>query len=139
MTEGLNPGDKVIALASAATTAAIISGAAAGAIAVWMTKHKVLATIGGFVGGAVLGGIIGMLIGRLLFPTTDGNVTITKWGPSSLPLTLKGNILASLVVSLLVCGLMVIFGKAEMKTIAAPSIGTSIVLGMILALLTSLI
>jgi hypothetical protein len=139
MTEGLNPGDKVIALASAATTAAIISGAAAGAIAVWLVKHEVLAAIGGFVGGAVLGGIVGMLVGRLVFPATDGNVTITKWGPSSLPLTMKGNIFASVAVSLLVCGLMAVFGKAEMKTIAAPSIGTSIALGMILALLTSLI
>ena len=139
MQEGLNPGDKVIALANAATTAAIVAGAVTGAVAVWLTKHKVLASIAGLIGGAAIGWCIGALIGRLLFPASSGNMMIAKWGPASLPLTLKVNIVASLFTSLAICGLMVIIGKVEFKVIATPCIGSSVVLGVILAFLASLI
>ena len=139
MQEGLNPGDKVIALAAAATTAAIVAGAVTGAVAAWLTKHKAVASIAGLIGGAAIGWCIGSIVGRLLFPASSGNTMIAKWGPASLPLTLKGNIVASLTTSLAICGLMVIIGKADIKAIAAPCVGSSVVLGVILALLASLI
>lgn len=139
MQEGLNPGDKVIALAAAATTAAIVAGAVTGAVAAWLTKHKALASIAGLIGGIAVGWCIGTLVGRLLFPASSGNTMIAKWGPASLPLTLKGNIVASLATSLVICGLTVIIGKTEFKAIASPCIGSSVVLGVIMALLASLI
>lgn len=139
MQEGLNSGDKVIALAAAATTAAIVAGAVTGVIAAWVAKHKALASIAGLVGGAAIGWCIGSLVGRLLFPASSGNMIIAKWGPGSLPFTLKGNIVASLATSLVVCGLMVIVGKTEFKAIAGPCLGSSVLLGLILALLASLI
>ena len=139
MQEGLSPGDKVIALAAAAKTAAIVAGAVTGAVAVWLMKHKAVASIAGLIGGAAIGWCIGTLAGRLLFPASSGNTMIAKWGPASLPLTLKGNIIASLATSLVICGLMVILGKAEFKNLAGPCIGSSVVIGVIFALLASLI
>ncbi|MFC1453405.1 hypothetical protein ACFLSJ_08695, partial [Verrucomicrobiota bacterium] len=139
MPEGLNPGDKVIALAAAATTAAVIAGAVTAAIGVWIAKHRALLSAAGFVGGGVLGILVGVIVGKVLFPATGGNVMIAKWGPSSLPLTLKGNVIACLLVSLLVCGVIVLITKSDFKAIAGPCIGTSVVIGTILALLASLI
>ena len=66
-------------------------------------------------------------------------IMIAKWGPSSLPLTLKGNIIASFVSASVVCLLAVLIIKADIKAIAGPSIGVSVVIGMILAILASLI
>ena len=139
MQNGLNPGDKVIALAAAATTAAIVAGAVSGAVAAWLAKHRALASVGGLLGGMVIGWCVGALMGRLLFPASSGNTMIAKWGPASLPLTIKGNIVASLAASLVICGLMVIIGKVEFKAIAGPCVGASVVLGLVLALLASLI
>ncbi len=139
MQEGLNPGDKTIALAAAATTAAIVAGAVTGAVAAWLTKHKALASIVGLVGGVAIGWCIGTLAGRLLFPASSGNTMIAKWGPASLPLTLKGNVVASLATSLVICGLMIIIGKTEFRAIAGPCVGSSVLIGVIFALLASLI
>jgi len=139
MTEGLNPGDKVVALAVTATTAAIVAGAVTGAIAIWITKHKLTLSAAALLGGAILGWLLGMAIGKLLFPTSDGNVMIAKWGAQSLPLTLKGNIAASLVTSVAICGIIVLFTKVDFKAIATPCVGTSVILGVLLALLASII
>ena len=139
MPEGLNPGDKVIALAAAATTAAIVAGAATGAIGLWIAKHKIAASFVGLLGGAVIGCFIGMIVGKLIFPASSGNTMIAKWGPCSLPMTLKGDIIASVITAIMVCGLVSLVTKAEFSSIAGPCIGSSVALGVILALLASLI
>lgn len=139
MTEGLNAGDKVIALAAAASTAAIVAGGVAGAVALWLTKHKLLLSFGGLLGGAILGWIIGNMVGRIIFPSSEGTVMIAKWGAQSLPLTIKGNVMASLAASLIVCGLTTIICQAEFKTVAGPCIGSAVTTGLVLAVLASLI
>ena len=123
--EGLNPGDKVVALASAATTAGLVGGAVAGGIAGWIVKHKMVASVSMFFTGAFLGWVIGTMVGKAVFPAQAGNVMIAKWGPSSLPLTLKGNIIVCFVTAIAICGLMALIAKVEFKTIAAPCVGTS--------------
>ena len=138
MADGLTPGDKVIALAAAARAAALVGGAVAGALAGWITKHKVTISGTAFIAGAIIGWITGTIVGQLIFPATEG-VIIAKWGPSSLPLVLKGNIIASFVSALIVCLLAVLIIKANIKAIAGPSIGVSVVIGVILAILASLI
>lgn len=139
MADGLNPGDKVIALAAAARAAALVGGAVASALAGWITTHKMTITGIALAVGAIIGWIIGTIVGRLLFPASDGNVMIAKWGPSSLPLTLKGNIIASFVSALVVCLLAGLILKADIKAIATLSIGVPVVIGVILAMLASLI
>jgi hypothetical protein len=139
MPDGLNPGDKVVALAYAARSAALVGSAVASALAGWITTHKITIAGTALVAGAIVGWITGTIVGRFIFPASDGNVMIAKWGPSSLPLTLKGNIIATLVSALVVCLFAVLILKADIKTIAAPSIGASVVIGVVLALLASLI
>ena len=68
MQEGLNSGDKVIALAAAATTAAIVAGAVTGGgltvIANAPNPAGVALLRGGFANGAV--GMLGLLSGALV-------------------------------------------------------------------------
>ena len=111
--EGLNLGDKVIALASASITAGVIAGAVTGGIAGWIVKHKIVVSVSGFFGGAILGWFIGMMVGKVLFPAQNGNVIIVKWGVNSIPLTLMGNIIASLVTAIVICGLMTLIAKVD--------------------------
>jgi hypothetical protein len=139
MPEALNPGDKVIDLAGAARTASLVSGVASGVISGWIMKHSLITAGGGIVLGAVLGWFLGSRLGKLLFPAPPGRVTIAKWGPSSLPLTLKGNIVSSLVTSVVICAMAALIPNTDIKTIAGISIIASILIGVILAILVSLI
>ena len=138
MAEELNPGDKVVALASAACTAAIVAGGVAGALSVWIARHKPLLSTVALLGGAVTGWIVGTLVGRIMFPATGGNVVIAKADPASLPITLKGNLAATLLTGLVVSILIVLLTKTDFKVIAPVSIGAAVLVGIVLALLTSL-
>ncbi|MDO8804078.1 MAG: hypothetical protein Q7R35_06590 [Elusimicrobiota bacterium] len=137
--EGLNPGDKVVALAAAAVAAAVVSGMAAGGIAGWLVKHKAAASVAGVIGGGVLGVLAGILVGRIIFPAAGGEVMIAKWGPGSLPLTLKGNIAAGLVTSFALCALTAFFTGTDIKTFYVPCVSVAAALSVILALLASLL
>ena len=138
MPDRLNSGDRVIALAAAAQTAAIVAGAASGAIAMWIARHKVGFSTLGLLGGAVIGWIVGMLVGKIIFPATSGNVVITKVGAGSLSMTLRGNVVAALLTGLVVSLLIAFLTGTDFKTIKWASLGTSVVIGIILALLVSL-
>ncbi|MFC1512368.1 hypothetical protein ACFL5H_04155 [Candidatus Latescibacterota bacterium] len=132
-------GDKVIALTAVARTAAIVSGAASGAIAGWLVRHSLLAIVGSLFLGAVLGWLIGKIIGNIVFPAQNGTVMIAKGGPGSIPLTLKGNFIASLATALTISVLTILATGIGLETIAGLCVGTSVALGIVLALLVSLI
>jgi hypothetical protein len=138
MPRGLNPGDKVVVLDGAARSAALISGAVTGAIAGWIGKRTLTYSGIAFIVGAFLGWAIGSMVGRFLFPARDGNVVVAKWGRGSLPLTLKGSIIASVTSAFAVCVLAVLIVGGDLKTVAAPSIGASIIIGVVFAILASL-
>jgi hypothetical protein len=138
MATGLKPGDTVIALASAAMTAAIVSGAVSGGIAGWILKHKTLVSISTLLVGAVVGWMIGAIVGKIMFPSSSGNIMVAKWGPGSLPLTLKGNIVAGVITALTICTLMALLAKVPFIKIALPSVGVSLILSIVLALMASL-
>lgn len=139
MPEGLKPGDMVVALASAARTAAIVAGVVAGAIAMWIARHKPVLSSVALLGGAVTGWIVGTLVGKIIFPATDGNVVVAKAGPASLPMTLKGNLVATLLTGIVVSILIVLLTKTDFKVIAPASIGAAVLVGIIFALLASLV
>jgi hypothetical protein len=139
MLGGLTSGDKVIALASCATTAGLISGAVSGGIGGWIIKHKISVSALGVFTGALLGWVISGIVGKILFPSVDGNVMVAKWGPSSLPLTLKGNISVGLITAILISFLLAFITKNDFKQIAVPCVGASVVLAIIFSLLASLI
>ena len=80
---------------------------------------------------------MGALVGRILFPASNGNTVVVQRGPAALPLTLKGNVGASLAASLAVSGSVAAIGNAEFTAVAVPCAAISVVLGVVLALLAS--
>jgi len=138
MTEELKNGDKVIALAGAAQSAALVGGGAAGALAGWIAKHSIAIAGAAFAAGAVIGWITGTVVGRFIFPARDGKVMVAKCGPGSLALSLKGNVIASFVSALAVCIFAVFLLQADLKAIAVPTVGTSVAIGVIFAIAVSL-
>ena len=138
MTEGLTSGDKVIVLAPLAAISSLIAGAVAGGIAGWIAKHSMAISATAFFVGGLIGWFLGAVAGNIMFPEQNGNIMVVKWGPSALPWTLKGNIIASLVTAIVICGLMVLIAKVELGKIAGPCIGTAVVLGIIWAFLAAL-
>lgn len=139
MVEGLNAGDKVVALAAAARTAAIAAGAVSGAIAMWIARHRLALSCLGFLAGAFLGWILGGLAAKLVFPGTAGHVVIAKTGPSALPMTITGNLTATLVTGLAVAVLVVLITKTEFRAVVPLSLGAAVVIGVTFALLASLL
>ncbi|MBM3243880.1 MAG: hypothetical protein FJZ12_03500, partial [Candidatus Omnitrophica bacterium] len=129
MPGGLTSEDKIIVLASCATTAGLISGAVSGGIGGWITKHKLSVSLSGVLAGAFLGWLAGSIVGNILFPSVDGNVMIAKWGLDSLLLTLKGNIITSIVTAILISIPLTFITKSDFKEAAGPCIGASIVTG----------
>lgn len=138
MPEGLNPGDKVVALAAAATTAAVVSGMAAGAVAFWTARHTAPAALVGAVGGAGVGSIVGRLMARRMFPASEGRAVVARWGPGSLPLTLRGNLAAGLTTSLAVCALSALNTHAPYASLLPSCFIAAGACSALLALLASL-
>ena len=139
MPEGLNPGDKVVALAAAARTAALLAGMVAGGISGWIAKHNLLITSAFIFGGAITGWIVGTIVGKILFPAQSGKVMIVKAGPGSIHMTLKGSVIASFITGLIICALGILFVKADVKSIAIPTLCISVAIGIVLALAVSLL
>jgi hypothetical protein len=139
MPEGLNSGDSVIALAAAVRTAAFLAGIVTGGVSSWIVKHKLVITGAFVISGAITGWIVGTVVGKILFPAQAGHVMIVKTGPSSIPAIIKGDVIASLVTGMIICGLAMLFLKADIKDIALPSLCIPIVIGVVLALAASLL
>jgi len=139
MDNGIKSGDKVVYLAGAAQSAAVIVGAVAGAIAGWMTTHRIVVTGASLVLGGVIGLVVGKVVGLCIFTRNGKKVQVVKTGLRSLPLVLRGNIIASGLSGLAVCLLAVIFLNAEIREIAVPVIGVPVIIGIILAVMASLL
>lgn len=101
--------------------------------------HKIVVIIAALVVGGVIGLVMGKIVGLCIFTRKGRQVQVVKTGPHSLPLVLRGNIIASGLSGLAVCLLAVIILNAEIREIAAPEIGVPLVIGMILAVMASLL
>lgn len=137
--QDLTPGDRVVELAALAVSAAVVTGAVAGAWTVWLIKRSWLASGGAFFAGAVLGFAAGQLVARVLY-RSGGNTTIVKVGSASLPATipagLAGGVTAAIAVGLLA---MLLFGaKHQASSLFGVALGCGVVLGMLFACLGSL-
>jgi hypothetical protein len=138
VSEKLNPGDKVIALASAACTAAVLAGIVAGCVLGWITKHNLIITGAFVISGAIIGLAVGTVVGKVLFPAQAGQVMVMKTGRGSIHANLKGNVIASTATGIIICSLAILIFKAAM-IIALLSLGISVALGVAFALAGSLL
>ena len=137
---GLNPGDRVVALAALAVSAAVATGAVAAAWIVWLIKTSWLASAGAFIAGAVVGFAVGQLVARLLYHTADGNTTVVKVGSASLsatiPAGLAGGVATAIAVGLLAS--LIFSARSQALSLFGVAIGCGVVLGALFACLGSL-
>ena len=137
----LNPGDRVVELAALVTSAAIATGAVAGAAIVWLIKKSWLASAGAFVAGAVLGFIIAQFVGRLLYRIAAGNTTVVKVGSASLPATITAGLAGGLItgVAIALVAVLIFSAKSQAVSLFGVAVGCGIVLGVLFACLGSLL
>jgi hypothetical protein len=138
--EGLNPGDRVVELAGLLHSAAIATGALAGAWLLWLIKKSWIVSVGALIGGAALGFVVAHVLARLLYRTAEGNTTVVKLGSASLtstiPAGLAGGVTTAVAVGVLA---VLIFGaKDQAWTLFSVSLGCGFVLGVLFACLGSL-
>lgn len=138
--QGLNPGDRVVELAALLRSAAVATGALAGAWLLWVLKKSWVASLGALAGGAALGFVVGHVLARILYRTAEGNTTIVKVGsaslPSTLPAGLAGGAATAAIVGLLA---LLIFGaKNQALPLFGIALGCGVVLGVLFACLGSL-
>jgi hypothetical protein len=137
--EGLNPGDRVVELAALAVSAAVATGAVAGAWILWLIKKSWLLSVASLVAGAVVGFFAGQLVAHILY-RTGGNTTVVKIGSASLsstiPAGLAGGVAAAVAIVLLA---FLIFGaRSRASSLFGVAIGCGLVLGVLFACLSSL-
>lgn len=136
----LNPADRVVELGALAVPVAVATGAVAGAWVVWLIKKSWLASAAAFIAGAVIGFAAGHPLARLLYRTADGNTTVVKVGSASLsatiPAGLSGGIAAAAAIGLL--AMLLFSARSQALPLFGVAVGCGVVLGILLACLTSL-
>jgi hypothetical protein len=137
--EGLNPGDRVVELGALVVSAAVATGAVAGAWIGWMIKKSWIVSVGSLVTGVVVGFCGRQLVARSLYGT-GGNPTVVKVGSASLsstiPAGLAGGVASAVAIVLLA---LLIFGAgSRASSLFRVAIGCGVVLGVLFACLSSL-
>ena len=138
--QGLNPGDRVVALAALTISVAVTTGAIAAAWIVYLIKKSWLLSAGALVAGAVVGFAVGQIVARLLYRTADGNTTVVKVGSASLRATIPAGLAGGITSAIAICLLAVLFfsAKSQALSLFEVAIGCGIVLGILFASLGSL-
>src|SRR5215471_9480392 len=129
--EGLNPGDRVVELAGLLHSAAIATGAVAGAWLLWLIKKSWFVSLGALVGGAALGFLVAHVLSRLLYRTGEGHTTVVKVGAAALPSTIPAGLAGGVTTGVAVAVVLVLLFGARTKQVptVSVSIGCGVVLG----------
>jgi hypothetical protein len=135
----LKSGDKVIALASVVRSVSLLSGGFSAGFVNWMVNYKFIIAAGYAFAGDIVGYLVGYVISRLLFPASKGRVRVIRAGMPSLPLTLKAGIIGAAAASLLNTVLVNMITRSELTFAFIPSVGFSLLIGIVLACLVSLL
>src|SRR5437867_3484077 len=88
-------GDRVVDLAASLRFAALIAGATACAVSLWIIKQDIRWALGALVPGGIGGFCIGVILARLVFHARSGQVIVVKLGPLALGKTLKANLIGA--------------------------------------------
>ena len=119
-------GDRVVDLAASLRFAALLAGALACAVSLWVIKQNVLWSIAALVVGGIAGFCIGLVLGPLIFSAASGQVAIVKLGPGALAETLKGTLIGAVVSGLIVAAVPAgLFGQSS-KLMLLTAIGSGI-------------
>ena len=125
-TPNIVSGDRVVDLAASLRFAALLAGALACAVSLWVIKQNVLWSIAALVVGGIAGFCIGLVLGPLIFSAASGQVAIVKLGPGALAETLKGTLIGAVVSGLIVAAVPAgLFGQSS-KLMLLTGIGSGI-------------
>jgi hypothetical protein len=97
----IQPGDRVIDLASLARTAGMISGLVTGLLVAWLATGALTAGVAFGFGGAIGGRVLGRLLGKLRY-TQAGHQIVVKRGPAALQATMTAALTTSLPSAIMI-------------------------------------
>jgi len=130
MSEPIVPGDRVVDLAALLRSSALLAGAVASAVSLWVLTQSALWTLAGVVLGGALGFLLGSLLGPLCFPAPAGDVRVVKLGPGALQPALRAGLIGGLCSGVL-AGLVPPLVLSQAPT-AARLVGAGGVIGIVI-------
>jgi hypothetical protein len=126
----LVPGDRVVDLAALVRSSALLAGAVAAAISLWLLKQGALRLLTAAVVGGAVGFVLGSILGPAFFPASAGRLRIVKLGPGALPLALKAGLIGG-VCSGVLGGLVPALVLSQAPKLVQ-LVGTGLVVGIVI-------
>ena len=126
----LVPGDRVVHLAALLRSSALLTGAAASAVSLWVLKQSALWTLAAVVLGGAVGFVLGSLLGPVLFLAPAGDVRVVKLGPGALHLALRAGLIGGICSGIL-AGVVPPLMLSQ-APIVAQLVGTGVVIGIVI-------
>lgn len=137
--QGLQSGDRVVEIAAVARTTAIVSGAVASAATTWLVRGSWRSSLVALVLGTFIGFLVSLFPSRLY--SSSGRTAVVRVGSSSLSATVPAGLLGGLSAALVV-GIAVLWcfsAWGQLVLLLGTSLGCGLVIGIILAVLASLL
>lgn len=92
----ISSGDKVVELAALLRASALLAGAVAAAISLWLLGETLLWTLVAPVAGGAGGYGLGALIGRDFYRAPEGQVIVVKLGPGAMRTALQAGLIGGI-------------------------------------------
>jgi hypothetical protein len=128
VSDGFQPGNRVLDLRSVARSGGMFAGLVAAPVAAglsgWWWGWCLLAAVAAAVGGFVTAGVVG----RLLFPAPPGQVMVARVGPAALGLALRASVAGGLLVSV-ACAVAALIGAGGVPAVVAGLAGVGVSVG----------
>lgn len=129
MSDGLQPGDRVLDLRAVSRAGGLFAGLAAGPLAAglsgWWWGLCVLAAVG----AAVCGLAIASLVGRALFPAPPGQAAVTRVGPAALGVALLGSVAGGSLIAA-ACAVAALLGAGVVSAAVTLLVGVGVSAGV---------
>jgi len=93
---GISPGDKVVDLAALLRSSALLAGAAAAAVSLWLLVETLLWTVAASVAGGAAGYALGAVTGRMFYRAPEGQVVVVKLGPGAMQSALQAGLIGGI-------------------------------------------
>lgn len=137
--QGLQSGERVVEIAAVVHTASIVSGAIASTATTWLVSGSWRSSLVALVLGAFIGFVVSQFPSRLY--SSGGQTAVAKVGSSSLSATVPAGLLGGVSVTLVV-GIAVLWcfsAWSQAVLLLGTSLGCGLVVGVVLAILASLL
>jgi hypothetical protein len=92
----LSPGDKVVDLAALLRSSALLAGAVAAAVSLWLLVDALLWTGAALVAGGAGGYALGVAISRAFYRAPEGQVVVVKLGPGAMQAALQAGLIGGI-------------------------------------------